>query len=195
MIEDEEFFDPIVENYNKPDHHKYPIVRCDPANPNRCKADLRSGQCEFLSIEGTQYCARHGGISQKDAQLAQNNRKYKLTHLKDLEKTVDQYKHDKEILNLRDDIALLRGLIQEKLNTCTTTTELMLASGLITAILRQVSDTTEKCFKLEQSLGRYLDKSELIAFVQQIIEVINIEISDDTVKFNLGQKILGLIPK
>lgn len=150
--------------------------RADPDDPNRCQAINQQGQCNLKAIEGSQYCPAHGGNKAYESKQKQELRNYRLAKFKQRAIELGNSEH---ITSLRDEVAILRMLVEEKVNQCNDTQELMLISGPLADLMMKVEKVVVSCNRLESKLGNLLDRAKVLQFAQIIIEIISTHCSED----------------
>ena len=85
---------------------------------------------------------------------------------------------------LRDELALLRGTLNERLENCTNSNDLMMFTPVMLDIIDRINKVVMNCHKLEYSLGEMMDKSRLAQFSDMIINLlVEAKLSQDQVSF------------
>jgi len=149
----------------------------DPNDPQRCQNNLQGrGQCKNKAAEGSKFCPAHGGHRARLTKEKESMRNYQLSKFKKRASALSDSEH---INSLKDEVGLLRLLIEEKINRCEDTPELLLISGPLSDLIMKCGALVEKCHKLEFKLGNLLDKGKIIQVAQIIIEVISRNIDDE----------------
>lgn len=149
----------------------------DEDDPRRCQAVRPShGQCTLVSLEGSTYCAAHGGNKAVEAKKKQELRNYRLTKFK---QKVQELGNSDEIMSLREEIAILRVLFQEKWNRCDDEYELTMMSGPLSDLIMKVEKVVSSCNRLESKLGSHLDKTKVLQYAQMIVQIIAKHVQDD----------------
>lgn len=160
---------------------KYKFERCPPDDPNRCQAVHANMQCPYKSLEGATYCGRHQGGSQLLSQERQSTRLYKLAQWSE---QLNRQADHPNIKSLREEIGILRITLQERLASCEDGQKLLMFSGSITEMVREIAKTIKTCHALEMSLGTVLDKSQAQAWVSEVGEILSRYIDDaDVLQF------------
>lgn len=162
----------------------------DPESPDRCQGIVKSGQCFNVKVEGTDYCPLHGGNMISKSQRTKELLNYKL---KNYQREISEKLDADKQFNLREEVSILRFLIQEKLNQYDTQVELIAAAPEISALFEKVEKLVASSLKIETALGSFLDRQQLIEFTSDIIGVIVEEVSDPDVIDNIAVKIGHLI--
>jgi len=143
----------------------------DEYDPQRCQAVRpTSGQCTNKAVDGSNYCYAHGGNKGVEKKKRENMNNFKLNQYKT---RANELNESDKISSLKDEITLLRILIEERWNRCGNQQELLLSSGPISDLIMKCSTVVEKCHKLDARLGNLLDKSKIIQFAQCIIEIVS----------------------
>lgn len=173
------------------------IERCEPSDPHRCQAMIKNkGQCLNKAVQladgsyGT-YCLAHGGNKQLEAERSKNHRIYMLGKWQQkLEKHADH----ENIKSLRDDIGVLRMMLEERFARIGDATDLMIQSSQITDLVMKIEKLVASCHKLEGSMGQLLDKQAILNFASEVVGVITVELEgqEDKIK-SIGDKILLLV--
>jgi len=122
-----------------------------------------------VRVPGGQYCLPHGGIRQIEKQKRQEMRNYRLSKYKARAEELGNSTH---ISSLKDEVAILRILIEEKINFCQDTQQLLLMSGPLSDLIMKCTVIVEKCHKLDAKLGNLLDRERVVIFAQTLIEII-----------------------
>lgn len=99
------------------------IVKVEPDDPNRCQStSTQYGQCMNKAIEGSDFCICHGGAAAINRRNKEAMRNYSLTKW---QAKLDQHRDAPNIKSLRDEVAILRMLMQERLEKCSTELDLI----------------------------------------------------------------------
>lgn len=150
-------------------------------DPLRCQAINATGQCRLKVMaigEGnyTDYCIVHGGQSQKNAFDRKQARNYRIDQLRS---RIDEKLDADQLKSLREEICLLRLLVEERFNRCTDHTDLILQSGPISDLIMKVERVVSTCHKLEGAMGQLMDKQALLQFANQVISIISNHLPED----------------
>jgi len=160
--------------------------RIDPDSPNRCQGITKHGQCPFKKLPGSNFCQLHGGNA-----LIQNKEKEELRNyrLSKFRKQIMELGNSEEIISLRDEIGILRLLIQEKIEHCADTSDLILVSGPLSDLIMKVEKLVTSCNRLEFKLGQLLDRSKVVTFAQAIVTILGKYIDDETTLEKISSEI------
>jgi len=168
---------------------KMPITRMDsPTDPERCQGVVPSrGQCVNKRHEGSEYCLVHGG--NKGAERAQKERlsNYRLAKW---QARLEKQATSPAIKSLRDEVGILRMLMEETLDKCQTGFDLLVQSQKIGDLVMKITSVVEKCHKLEGSMGQLLDKKTVIQMANKFIHIISDEDLPEEVLDRIATRIL-----
>jgi len=140
----------------------------DLADPRRCKAGTRAGQCTCVSAEGSDFCVLHSG---KDQTPARNLRQYLLAKAND-QTRLAQFAEHEDVKSLRDEIALARMLIERRFNLIQNDADLLSACGSLNQLFLTVERLVKSAHAIEQSLGALLARHAVLRLGQQICQII-----------------------
>ncbi len=125
----------------------------------RCDFILQNGQqCGNMAESGIHRCALHGANKILAAQERKSLRLYNIAVFQSRHNELTD--HDK-LKSLREEIALLRLMIEARINQCTDTHDLLLQSGPLSDLVMKVEKAVKSCNQLEGSLGDMLDKQKV----------------------------------
>lgn len=166
-----------------PEQRRYQRVPAD--SPLRCQANNSQGQCNMRKVDGSEYCYIHGGhgAERKNERSGMLNYQLSVYHRRAAELACSS-----GLKNLRDEVGIMRMILERKLNEITNENDLILASPEITNMILTISKVVESCHKIDKDLNNLMDKSELIAFAESLSALLEGEITDKTI-------LQGMIPK
>lgn len=164
----------------------------DANDPDRCQATIPGGQCQKLAIPGKKCCQTH-------ARRVDPLRCYVLTN-KTIGDTARRHAGADEIKSLRDEIALMRALVELRLNAINGEVEMIASAPGIQQMILGIEKLVSACHTMEIKLGNLLDKNALITLAQKIITIIDTEIGPDVTNRDeiigrIGEQILDSIMK
>ena len=151
------------------------IDKCqEPDDPRRCQAVVANGQCHNISVEGGSTCRIHGGnmVQLNLAKQAANN--YRLDKFK---ARIDRLSTNPQIKSIREEIAILRMLVEERLNKCVNENDLIIYSQQISDLVMKVQMVVTNCHKLESNLRVSMDKQAVLQFASEVVEIVGSELS------------------
>lgn len=151
--------------------------KVDKDDPRRCQGvKPLEGQCSNKAVEGSNFCPAHGGNRGAQKQVKKELRNYRLAQFKS---RLDELGNNDNMINLRDEIAILRILIEEKMNMCKDTHDLILMSGPLSDLIMKVEKIVTSCNRLESKLGGLLDRTKILQFAQTIVQIIGKYVKDE----------------
>ena len=133
-------------------------------------------QCNHKSHGLSNYCTHHGGTNDNSLKQSKAANVYKLQIF---QARVDQFATDPNIKNLRNEIAILRLLIETRINKCNDEYDLMLQSAAIATLVTQANSLVTSCHRIETLTGHLLDKQSLAEFAIQVVEIITNEVEPE----------------
>lgn len=165
-----------------------------PAAPNRCQQVIPNiGQCRNQAVEGGVKCLAHGGHKELESQRAVSLRIFRLGQW---QARADEFNSHPNIKSLREEVGILRILLEERFAHCKSSTDLMLQAGPISDLVLKIEKVVASCHRLESAMGEHLEKGQLMIFAGEIVNIIAEVIGDDQEKLDLiSTRILGLIGK
>jgi hypothetical protein len=140
----------------------------DPADPSRCKASDRDGQCWHVAEPGDDYCRKHAGTNQEEDRLIRN---YHLTDAR-LRRRMAQKAGQEDYKSLAEEIHLTRILIEDLMNTHKTDTERLANCGAYNQLAMTLERLIKTSHQMEQSLGTLLSKPTIVLLGQDIIRIL-----------------------
>lgn len=147
------------------------LVRIDsPDDPDRCQGVDAHGQCQYKKCEDADYCGRHGGPAQSQAAEKKRISNYRLLKF---QAKLDQMAENPTVKSLRDEVAILRILMEERLNKCKDDSDLLMQSHTISDLVMKIDRLVTSCHKLEGSMGQLLDKPAIMNFATEIVNLIS----------------------
>lgn len=163
----------------------------DPFDPNRCQGRRGAGgnQCQAIAEPGSKYCRMCGN----GRPAAEEKRKVTNYLLTKFHASVQSKSTSPEITSLREEIGILRLLIETKINACNTPTDLILQSSTISDLVSKVERVVVSCHKLETNLGSYMDKAQLLDFASKVVNIIGECVGDPEVVGEISDQILALL--
>jgi hypothetical protein len=164
--------------------------RVEPDDPRRCQHVTVQGQCLIISHPGSKYCYPHGGASTAHAAKRKELRNYRLTKWK---ARVQEKGDSEHIKSLRDELGILRVILEERLESCKSSMDLILHSGQISDMVMKIERVVSSCHKLEGSMGQLLDKSAILQFASQVLTIIGDEVQDEAALARIADRITNVL--
>lgn len=135
-------------------------------NTNRCEWVTGRGQCPDPRIEDSRFCEKHSPSGHGELD------KYLIT-TRSLGDSPHRHAASKEIKSLRDEIALIRALIEKRINLIQSDAEFIAAMPTIQSAMMTVEKLVSSCHTMETKLGLLLNKGSLLSLAQTIIHIIS----------------------
>jgi len=133
----------------------------------QCEYQVASGQCSQTALDGSRFCVTHTPNGQ--AKLIDQY----LISQKVLGDAPSRHAGADEIKSLRIEIALLRALIEKRINICDSDAEMVAAMPLIKETIVAVEKLVSSCHAMETKLGQLLNKSALMSLAQKMVHTID----------------------
>lgn len=157
---------------------KYPLIRVEEDASDRCQSGGKGGQCPYQVIEGTKYCGRHGGNKQLQREEKVRIRQYRLQVWQE---RLAEFSESSDVKSLRDEIGILRLVMEATLNQCEDSQALLLHSHKISDLATKIEKIVVSCDRIEKTMGLLLDKAAALTLANKIVEIISDNISDPIV--------------
>ena len=155
------------------DEHKFVRVKDD--DPDRCQASTTQGGCRLKAVPNGKYCLVHGGAAEQKNQERKNLKNYRLAKFK---VRAIELGNSSQLTSLTDEVAILRILIEETVNSCEDPGDLLLRAGPLADLLMKAEKLVSSCHRLDSRLGNLLSKDRVMQFAQLVVEIISNEIDD-----------------
>lgn len=167
--------------------------RVSETDPNRCKGIIggsQAGQCNYKAVSGCDYCMMHGGARQ-----AQDNKKLALKNyrIQQWGERVGEFSNSTDIKSLREEIGILRLVMETTLNHCKTANDLLIYSDKISHLTEKVQKLVESCQKMEEKNNQLLDRKVVIVIADSIVTLIGEYVKDADMLDEIGAKICNSI--
>jgi len=129
--------------------------------------DKNGHRCKKTAVEDSRHCEDH--ISPKNSL-----RSYLLHHVPLRESSARHAAS--EIASLRDEIAITRALIEERLNLITNNSELLVACGQVNSLMLTLERLIQTSVKTEEKLGELLSKTAVVEIATKIVGILSEEL-------------------
>ena len=165
------------------------IERMDgPDDPRRCQGVVPSrGQCINKAAENSEYCMAHGGNKGQERAAQESLSNYRLAKY---QARLMRQAESPNIKSLRDEVGILRMLMEETLNRCENDFDLITHSQKIQDLTIKIATVVEKCHRLEGSMGQLLDKKTIIQMANTFINIISEEDLPEEILDRIAQRVL-----
>lgn len=158
-------------------------------NETRCQSRGAFGQCPLQALPGTSYCSGHSDKRNNDIDK-EAVRNYNLTKWRH---RISQYADNEQIKSIREEIGIMRMMLEETLNRCQDNIDLLIYSSRISDLAMKIKDLVVACHKMESSLGILIDKSVVVSFATQIVEIVSKHLPDQDALEIVGTEVLQLV--
>ena len=147
-------------------------------------------RCDFILTDGRQCCnmaeptssgepcgrcALHGANKILASKERQSLRLYNLAKFQE---RADQLTDHDKIKGLREELALLRMLVEARVTQCTDMHDLLLQSGPLSDLIMKVEKVVTSCNRLENSLGDMLDKQRIKNLASSFMQLVATKINE-----------------
>lgn len=143
--------------------------RVDADAPDRCQFVTAHGQCLMKQFPGSKYCKAHSMGAERRME-DEKVRNYRLTQWK---ARVGDFADSKEVKSIREEIGILRLVLETRLNQCQDNEDLLLHSHAIGDLVTKIEKTVGSCHRLESQMGQLLDRQSILKFASQVVTVIS----------------------
>ncbi len=158
-----------------------------PNDPLRCVGTTPHGPCPYRRVAPTDVCTNHGaGIRLKEIE----KKAVRTYRLNKLEGRKNEFADDSKVKSLREDIALVRVLIEQMWNRCQNDDDLYIQSAKITDMIMKLERLVVSCNTLEMKLGMMLDRGAIMQLASSIVEIVSEYIVDSDDREAASTKIL-----
>lgn len=130
----------------------------------RCRHTGTRGNCPQVAIEGSVYCAKHSNE-------ADRLKGYRLQD-PELRERFEQLSRDASLDTIKQEVLLLRALIEDRLNFCKNPAERATALQSVTSALATIDKLFNSVVRLERAASITLDKPTLGRLSEKIIEIL-----------------------
>lgn len=168
----------------------------DEADPDRCEGVSSMGiggsQCLFKRVQPSKFCPRHGG---NHALVAQTREKVRNYHLTKWRARVNEFADNPEVKSLREEIGIIRMMIEAIVEKCEDTNDLILYSGKLQELIGQAQKLVEGCHKLEERTGVLLDKQSILVFCDSAVKIIAEFVEDPDALDTIALRLVDVVAK
>jgi hypothetical protein len=153
----------------------------------RCEGMVKNGQCPNLKSGDSDYCELHGANKNRIAQNTETQRNYRLARW---QQRVGELADNDQIKSLREEIGILRMLMEEMLNKCEDQTDLLLYSHRISDLAMKIERLVVSCDKLESRMGLLLSKRAILQLAGEYTQIITAYVTDPEVIEQIGSRLI-----
>lgn len=168
------------------------LIPCEPDDPHRCQAkgDIKEGQCPFTAVEGEIYCPKHNGTQMQARKALQRVHDYRLQIWQE---RVTEFSESENVRSLKGEIGILRLMIEQILNKCTDSSELVIYSGRISDLIVKLDKLMNSMNTFDTKMGMMLDKTAAITLASRVVDVISKHITEPTVVDAISSGIIDIL--
>jgi len=155
---------------------------------DRCIATLKNGQCINCKVSGSDFCVSHGANSQLGTTNSEVVRNYRLQRWK---QRVGEMADSNSLKSLREEVGILRVILEEMMNKCKDSMDLLLYSQRMADLVMKIEKLVSSCDKLENRMGLLLGKDSVLQLAATYVQIINNYVTDPDVIENISQEMLA----
>lgn len=149
-----------------------------PDDPRRCQGTYANGQCNHQAAPNSIYCTKHGATREELKLKRQIMRQYNVAKW---QSRIEHFSDHDSVKTLRDEIGIIRMLLETIMNQCHSDMELLLFSSKISDLVSRIESLVRNCHRLESQMGQLLDKAAALQLSGEIVEIIGMHIDDEEV--------------
>ena len=106
----------------------------------------------------------------------------------------DELLEHPNIKTLREEIGILRILLEERFAQCGNDKfQLLLQAGPISDLILKIEKVVSSCHKLEASMGEHIEKSQLLVFAAEVVSIIGEIVTDQEALDAISFRIIDLV--
>ena len=125
------------------------------------------------ALPGDKYCATHGGRDKLTPALSQ---RYDLTDAK-MAARITMLNTPEDIYTLRDEIAMVRAMLERHLNRIQTDDELIRATPILNQLMLTLERLVKTSSDIEQRLGELMSREEAMTLARELVKLFTAAIS------------------
>jgi hypothetical protein len=154
-----------------------PIIpqEAGPEDPMCQGIDARGEMCKYKPVAGGVYCVYHGGRGQLAALSERQQSIYdfqKTQYLRQVEQKINAIERNPRSQSMRDEIGILRVMLQEILDSCTDEALLVLRAGEITNLTVSIEKLMKTSFTMDKEMKELMTKDDAKALAQKLLNVL-----------------------
>jgi hypothetical protein len=150
------------------------------------------GRCLNKSVAKDCNCVVHGGVKQANALEKQRIRNYQFVKFQE---RLDAFTDSSNLKSLREEVAMLRFLLETQVNMCNSASELICSSNIISDLVTKIEKVVKSCHSLEVALGQMMSVAQVNQFATEIISIISEEIQDEEVLKRISERLSTCLEK
>lgn len=145
-------------------------------DPERCKSSTCSGACPNKAVPGMDFCKIHGGEKQLNAAKKAEHDGYRVAKWR---ASIERFATPDHIKNLTEEIAILKVLLEEVLQQCHTSVDLVMNQGPISNLVNNISNVVNSFDKMQTRMGTLLNKSAIMNIAVTIVGILTQELKHE----------------
>ena len=162
-------------------------------DPDRCEGvGRKGGQCLFKRCAPSKFCMRHGASQRFIAEKKERHRNYHLTKFR---ARINELADSPEIKSLREEIGIIRMMIETILNKCQDENDLIMFAGKLQHMIQQAQKLVESCHRLEERTGVLLDKQSILVVCDSLVKIIAIHVEDPDALDRIAEQMVDVVAK
>lgn len=153
----------------------------------RCEGTISTGQCINCKVPGSDYCPGHGANKQIASANNKAVRNYRLQRWK---QRVGEMADSDSIKSLREEVGILRVILEEMLNQCHDSTDLLLYSQRMSDLVMKIEKLVSSCDRLENRMGLLLNKDSVLQLAATYVQIINNHVTDPNIIEQISEEMI-----
>jgi len=143
---------------------------------NRCRRNDFNMQCEYVTSVGQ--CSKQATPPSRfcDAHSATNAERvinqYRITNSL-LGDPIDRHARANEIKSIHTEIAILRSLLERRINQCETEADVVANTAVFQSLALAIDKLATSCHTMDVKLGNSLSKQAVMSLAQKLIGIID----------------------
>jgi hypothetical protein len=162
------------------------------ADPDRCQGVDGHGQCKYKRATPSNFCPRHGGNKGVDAAEREKIRNYNLGKWR---ARINQFADNPEVKSLREEIGILRMMLETVVLKCQDENDLLIYCGKIQDLVGQIQKVVSECHRLEERTGVLLDKQTILTLADTMVKIIGEHVSDSDALEMIANRMVDVVAK
>ena len=155
----------------------------------RCEGVVATGPCPYKKAEGQNFCPMHGSNKGRITQNKEIKRNYRLQRWQN---RVAELAESDQAKDLREEIGILRIVMEEMLNKCEDSTDLLLYAHRISDLAVKIERLVISCDKLENRMGLLLSKQAVLQLANTYVQIINTYVQDTDVIEKISTEMIAV---
>jgi len=161
----------------------YKLVRTDGAD--RCEyISSAHVQCPYQVLPDSKFCPKHSRLTK-----SKNLKNYNLQKFRT---QVSNFATNPALKSLREEIGILRLLLETIINRCNDEYDLIMQSVQIANTVDKIDKLVNSCHKLEIQTDELLDRNKAMQLADSIIEILTSELKDEETVAKVSIRIAAL---